>query len=334
MAWSFTAFRGSANNKTSGALLAVSPNAIVPVGAVLVAVCLSDNVVTNGAQTNTHAIADAKANPWRKVREHTNAAAAGAGITVSVWACQITTQLLTTDNIALVLTSVATAKAIGLYQYAVAAGSSVAFIGANSSEQDATASPTATLNSLAAGRPYAFFGVCARENDDLGTYTPDADFNDRQKFGTTGGTGNTNVSAIVGDRVVAATADTFAPTALSAASDVATILIAMLEVDVTQEQLNAGKAVVLNSIFLNYPESRWPALRVAVNYLKNGTAKEQQVAKALIQQAYQAIHGIDPVGVHHFLHWLRERPLGDYPTDPTQGVGPTDAFAAETLVVN
>ncbi len=71
----------------------------------------------------------------------------------------------------------------------------------------------------------------AREADTLNTYLPDADFNDRTGFGTTGGTGNTNVSAIVGDRLASLTGDTFAPTALLAAADCVTALIALQEVD-------------------------------------------------------------------------------------------------------
>lgn len=229
MAWAFTGFRGSANNKVSGALLAVSPNTNVPVGAVLVAVCASDNVVTNGAQTNTHALADAKGNKWQKIREHTNSAAAGAGITLSVWACQITTQINTTDSLGFVLTAAATSKAIGLYEYAVSAGNLLRIVLAASSEQDATSAPTVTVSGLLS-QSYALFGVCARENDNAGTYSPDADYNDRQKFGTTGGTGTTNVSCIVGDRLATLTGDTFAPTALSASSDVATILVVLQEV--------------------------------------------------------------------------------------------------------
>ncbi len=229
MAWSFTAHRGGANSKTSGAVLAVAPTGTIPVGAILVAVAVSDNIATGGGQTQTHVVADFKGNYWRKVREQSNAAAGGAGITCSVWACRVTAQLTTSDIVVLGLTAAAASRAIGLYEYAVAVGNDVAFASAASSEQDNTASPTVTLSGLAS-QSYAFFGVVAREDDTAGTYTPDADFNDRTKFGTTGGTGNTNVSCIVGDRVATLTGDTFNPTALSISADVVSILIAMREI--------------------------------------------------------------------------------------------------------
>lgn len=229
MAWAFVAHRGSASNKVSGAVLTVNPTATLAVGAVVVAVCVADNIATVGGVSQTHVVADFKGNLWRKVREHTNAGVAGAAITVSVWATQITTALLTTDQIVLGLSAATTAKAIGLYEYSVGAGSAVVFAGANSSEQDATSSPTVTLNSLP-NRSYALFGVVAREADTAGTYTQDVDYNDRTKFGTTGGAAGIDVSAIVGDRVTTLTNDTFAPTVLSLAADVVSVLIAMYEV--------------------------------------------------------------------------------------------------------
>ncbi len=229
MAWSFTAHRGSASSKTSGAVLSISPTGTVAAGAILVAVCVSDNIATGGGVTQTHVVADFKGNPWQKVREQSNAAPAASGITLSVWACQVTAPLTASDLIVLGLAAAVTSRAVGLYEYAVGAGNGVSFAGASSGEQDATASPAATLSGLAS-QSYAFFGVAAREDDTAGTYTPGANYNDRTKFGTTGGTGNTNVSCIVGDRVATLTGSTFAPTALSVAADVVTVLIAMREV--------------------------------------------------------------------------------------------------------
>src|SRR5581483_10462799 len=71
-----------------------------------------------------------------------------------------------------------------------------------------------------------------READNANTYTVDPGFNDRQKFGTSGSTGNTNVSCIVGDKIVTGTGATFNPTNLSAAADTVGILVGLKEVAV------------------------------------------------------------------------------------------------------
>lgn len=229
MAWGFQGFRGSNNNKTSGPVLALSPTAQIPAGAVLLAIAVSDNI-TNASATEDHVVADFKGNRWEKIGERTNAAAAGAGITLSLWVCRITNALQTTDSVVLGLRAAATAKALGLYEYSLPAGFGFALAGVASSEQDATAAPTVTLNSMEGGKQRAFLGVVAREEDNAGTYAMDADYNDRTKFGTTGGTGNTNVSAIVGDRVASINGDTFSVTGMSSSADCVTALVSLTEV--------------------------------------------------------------------------------------------------------
>lgn len=230
MSWSFTAHRGSVNSKVAGTVLTVAPSANVAAGAVLVAVCASDNVVTGGGLTRTHVVADFLGNPWQKVLEWSNAAAAAAGITASVWVCRVKNALTTTDPVVFGVSASAAARCVGLYQYAVAAGNTFKVREAVGSEQDNTQSPTVSMAGLPANTQYAFFGVVARETDTLGTYTPANGWNDRTKFGTTGGTGNTNVSCVVNDRVATATGGTFNPTALSVASDVVTLAVALEEV--------------------------------------------------------------------------------------------------------
>ncbi len=228
MAWSFVGHRGSANNKVSGPALSVAPNQIIPVGAVVIAVGIADNIA-NASNTNHHVLVDTKQNAWQKVGERTNAAAAGAGITLSLWVSQLATALMTTDAVMLGLTAAATSKALSLYEYAIGAGNLFRVVNVAASEQDGTANPTVTLNSLASDA-YALFGVVAREDDTASTYTMDADYNDRTKFGTTGGTAATNVSAIVGDRVATLASDIFAPTGLSVAADCVTALFALQEI--------------------------------------------------------------------------------------------------------
>jgi hypothetical protein len=229
MSWSYAGHRGSGNSKVSGNVLAVTPNQTVPAGAILVSVALADNIATTNGHSQTHILADFPGNPWAKVVEWTNADAAGAGITASVWVTKLRRALTTADPVVFGMRANVAARALGLYEYAVANGNTARFVECVGTQADATTAPTVTLNGMEA-RPYAFFGVVAREADNANTYTQDADFNDRTKFGTTGGGAATNVSAIVGDRLATVTGETFAPTALSAAADTVTILICLEEV--------------------------------------------------------------------------------------------------------
>lgn len=309
MVWSFGGFRGSNNNKTSSAVIAVSPSQTIPIGAIVRAVCTSDNTATGGGVTNNHIVCDNQGNIWTKIREQSNAAAAAAGITHSEWVSQLTTALTTADSVALVLTAAAAAKAIGIYEYGVGAGNFFRIAGRNGSQQDATADPTVTLNTLASGA-YALWGSVAREEDNATTYTMDADYNDRTKFGTTGSTGNTNVSCIVGDRLATLTGDTFNPSGMSIAADVTTILAALKEVvpvriTCTDIQSAGGKLYVR----FGKTELAFDSLAEADKYAEFGLSQGLEILQRLFVKRYRAL---DPPG-----------------TDPTIMEGHSIAFTSE-----
>lgn len=228
MAWGQFIDRGTAQNKTAGALTTLVPNANVLVDEVLIAIAVSDNIATGGGATNSHNLCDSQKNIWHPVFEFSNAAAAAAGITLSVWVTMVTKQISTTDAVYLVTTGNTTAKALNLRKTTVGANRCVGVVASAQSQQDATQAPTVTLSGLVS-QEYTLFGVVAREQDNAGTYTMDTDYTDQGKFGTTGGTGDTNVSCILGTRLATLTGDTFNPTTLSAAADVVTALVALYE---------------------------------------------------------------------------------------------------------
>jgi hypothetical protein len=105
---------------------------------------------------------------------------------------------------------------------------------------------------------------------------------------------------------------------------------------VTTAQVNAGKATVLDRAFIRYPAVRAPLIRIAVQAIKNGNAIEQEVGKAILNEAYQFIKGQNPnlnaVTKHEFKHLLYDG-LQDDSNDPTTGVDVTDAFEAVEVTV-
>lgn len=101
---------------------------------------------------------------------------------------------------------------------------------------------------------------------------------------------------------------------------------------ITQAQVNAGKALVLDRLFKRYSASREPAIRIAVQAAKQGNPTEREVAKYILQEAYQAINGIDPVGRHAFQHFVADG-LNTDPDDPTTGVDQGDLWDAAPIEV-
>lgn len=312
MSWSFVGHRGSSNNKNAGAVLAHAPTGTLSAGNIAVAVAVSDNVSTGGGQTQDHVVADFKGNSWQKIIEQSNAAAAGAGLTLSVWICRLTVPLLTTDSVVFGIRAAATAKALALYEYSVAAGNVATFIAAAATEQDGTASPTVTLSGLA-DEQYAFLGVVAREEDNAGTYTADADFNDRAKFGTTGGGVGTNVSCIVGDRIVSGAGDTFNPANLSVAADVVSVLVAMKEVDAAR------------SCAITITDARVADRKLAVTYSRNGDSGGNVVFWDVdfLDQLELQRDQLEDFMLRGALTWARRRNLS-----PAQMIGKTFMLSA------
>lgn len=103
---------------------------------------------------------------------------------------------------------------------------------------------------------------------------------------------------------------------------------------VTRAQVNAVKATILDRAFNRYPHIRIPAVRMAVQIAKNGTAAQQEAARAILQDAYQADTGRDPFTfAHNFKQWMREALQDADGRDPTTGVDVSDAYEPATVVV-
>ena len=102
---------------------------------------------------------------------------------------------------------------------------------------------------------------------------------------------------------------------------------------ITRAQVNAGKAAVLDRLFLQYPACRVPAVRIAVKVAKGGNATQREVLRSILQDGYQADTGRDPLAFqHNFKQWMRQA-CDDQPDDPTTGIDVSDAFEAQAVTV-
>ncbi len=231
MAWTFTASRGTAGNNTDATTMAMSPSAAIPVDAIAVVVLSTDNQATTDGNSNEHSsVADTDSHTWTKLYEWTETSgSADDGVTTSLWATKVTSEIGTGDTVTVTLATSAQASAMGIAEFAVAAGKTFSAVdqeGHGLPEDDAV---TVTISGLSSGARLwlAAVGLEARPN----RYgTEDADYT--QIAEDEGGTGGdlTRISFSYSFRIATLTGDTYAQT-LTAPRDHVEILIALDEVD-------------------------------------------------------------------------------------------------------
>lgn len=231
MAWAATAGRGGANTKTAGTQVSGSPTGNIPAGAICFVGVATNNAGASDGNTSEHAISDTDGNTWTKLREYTNAEGAGAaGVTVSLHATKVTTQIDTTDTITLTCaTSVAT-KTMCFWEASVAGGKTFQLnTGQNGEASASTTGPSMTIGSLA-NAEHLFLAMEGLEGPSGDSYTRDADYTSAASRGTTGSTDDTNITGFLSRRILTATGDTYQGSN-SPARDWGSVFVAVDEVD-------------------------------------------------------------------------------------------------------
>lgn len=131
MAIAGIAARGTGVSSTSSATFTMNPSAAIAAGRVAILTVSTDNdaSATTTAASNRHtSVTDATgANTWVKLGEYTNGqGAAAAGVTVSVWLCNVEQQLNTTGTtITATLGTAVVDKVMSLYEFSVDSGSTL-----------------------------------------------------------------------------------------------------------------------------------------------------------------------------------------------------------------
>ena len=205
---------GTAQNKTAGtSRIHTVSTANVLAGDTALFGCASDNLATADGVSNDHtSVTDTQGNVWEKVGEYTNTVggAAGDGVTVSLWKCEVTTDLvITTDTVTINFSGSITAKVVGLISYSHAAGMELFNDGYIAVTRDAaTGSPSKTLSGLA-NVQHLFFACDAFETTQTSFgLTQDTDYTNQWNNGTTGSTAQTNCKLMGAHRLATLTGDT------------------------------------------------------------------------------------------------------------------------------
>lgn len=238
---------GSGSNKTSGTTLSVTPTINVPIGSVLVVEVATDNSVTGSIESTDHTISSSPANTWTKIREVNRGTAVGSGITTSLWASLITTEITTSDSITLTLATAVTAKIFTARSFTLATGWTVN-LGAIESGilQTVDVSPAVNSPSLTS-RDWLLLGLVGRERLLTGITQP-AGWTERPSEGTSDGSAESNVSVTRADKVLTpgSGVQTYNPT-FGSATDMAAIIAAIplsysVDTTTTTSSYNRGPA--------------------------------------------------------------------------------------------
>lgn len=210
--FTFIAHRGAANTKSSGTTLSLTPSSNIIVGRVAVIRAVSDNIQTTDGTSTLHTISDDSGNTWTKVKEHTfGGGAAGAGVTVSLWASHITTTITTSDNITLTTGSSVDAKGLSVDEFSLPADYTLEVVG-NAGDQGTGTSPTTNLSGLSSSE-YLWLGAVGIEGPSGDSFTQDSDYTTLTSTGTTGGSVDSNITIRGGYRDYTGTGDTYNVTA-------------------------------------------------------------------------------------------------------------------------
>lgn len=232
----------AAQTKTAGASWAsIGLNTTTAVAGDLVVITVAtDNVSTTDGNTNLHTnLTDTAGNTWTKVREFTNGqAAAAGGATVSVWYSVLTGALNAGQTLTLTLASSVAAKAMQGQRFTIGAGSTIAADAIKADLANDAADPGSMTLSGLANSEHLFFRATAIELATT-THTSTVGWGGGDHFGTSGGTGNTNMSSYCEWKIATATTSGASdPTVVAA--DCASVLVAF------NETAGSGSALTQN----------------------------------------------------------------------------------------
>lgn len=119
--------RGTGFGNASSTVVTMNPTAVIIFGRSLVLTAITDNdfsAVTSGPSNRHTSVTDTGGNTWTKLGEysHSPTGTAADGITVSLWLCNVTSQLTTSSTISLNQAQATVDKAMSLHEFSTSLG--------------------------------------------------------------------------------------------------------------------------------------------------------------------------------------------------------------------
>lgn len=230
MAWGSVGTLGSTQEKVDDTTMTLVTLAAAEAGNVVVVVVATNNdAIGDGDTGEVAAISDESGNTWSKAVEFTNGqGAADAGAVVSIWYSKITTTIPLNGLITVTFTVSSAAKAMTVWEFTIGAGNVVSVEGSATLATDGADPGAITLGSLAS-QEYLWIHGLAGEGPNADAYTWDADYQQIDGNGTTGGSAASNMHVRGGYRIFTGTTDTVDVTSTTADRDYAQALAALKE---------------------------------------------------------------------------------------------------------
>lgn len=200
MAFTSVATHSSSVATASAASISVAPTPAIAVGKLAIVCVVTDNYATADGETNEHSsISDTHSHSWTKLRENTDTDGVAAdGVTISMWATKIATELLTPDTIQANFAHSVACRIISVISVSFGGAWALQTVGVGQSAIEATVSGMPS-------REYFLVGHGGAEGTDAAK-TPDADYTERFDL-RTGSSGSQTTQHVV-TRIATLTTDT------------------------------------------------------------------------------------------------------------------------------
>lgn len=208
-----TGHNGNGSNKTSATSLTASYTVAETAGTLVFLGIATDNINTTGGTSSTHlAVSDNAGNTYTKVGEYTNAAAAAAASTVSLWYSILRNATTTSNRITMTFSSSVAAKAYEYEALTIGTGSSISVEVVAWGQADLAAAASSTLTLV--NREHYVVRMIAVEDTAAGGSTSAnySSFGNISTPSTTGGSGVSNIYLFSERRIFTGTSSTSAPT--------------------------------------------------------------------------------------------------------------------------
>lgn len=233
MAFGATTLLAQAQNKTAGTSITtgVMAAAVATGTEFALAFIGKDNTSTTaGDNSEVTSVTDTQSNTWVKVKEMTNAGAAAAAITVSVWMCEPTTALTTSDTVTFNFAS-CTAKACFVTKHSKGSGTTLSVGASDTASADGATIGAALSLTPPDNREWLFVRAEAFESDAANWGgSPTTDWTVENATSTSGGGGASNAQIVAEYRIITTgAAQTSDPTGATSA-DNANVIFCLREV--------------------------------------------------------------------------------------------------------
>lgn len=245
MAWSLRRQLASIQNKTSQTVTTGTTGQSIAIDEAPYVAIAFDNTATASGDNNEVVSVTIGALSLVKVAEWTNAAAAGAGVTVSLWFARSDISVASGATLTVTFAAATVAKAIASESFRKTAG----FISTlyqkdatYSSEVDAGDTGAITAGSLR-NTEHLFIRATAVEGPTATSTVTSGYTAGAQNIATAGGVADTNVAIVVEWRILTATTSTSDPTLTDTTTDTAAVFAAITEVPPQSRVLTAMQAV-------------------------------------------------------------------------------------------